>query len=202
MSDKLHENLILATVGSCTCHTKTPELKHHAVDCHYKLFIQAASRISELEAANRIGAKAHDDLTEKARKMRDRIEELEALRDQILESATRCLIPDCDIHGDYYRKVPFHEIKSLVEDFGCPACHKEKNMALQCSKQRHAALLEKLRELISDVNKLNELLRWDRDGWDAPESIVFAASDLSKNARAIIEQEKATLQSGGAVDGG
>ncbi len=46
--DLLHR-LSMASVGGCSCLTKTPELVHHATMCHYRLFEEARQEILKLE---------------------------------------------------------------------------------------------------------------------------------------------------------
>ena len=47
-----------------------------------------------------------------------------------------------------------------------------------------------IRELESDADNMNELLRWDREGWNAPETLVEAGFDLSRKLRALLEVDK------------
>lgn len=54
MTEALTDRLLRATVGSCTCMTKTPELKHHDSMCHYRLFEEAREAL--------IGAENNTDL--------------------------------------------------------------------------------------------------------------------------------------------
>jgi len=46
---QLLRRLVSAQVAGCTCMTKTPELRYHAEDCHYRLFAEAHAAISELQ---------------------------------------------------------------------------------------------------------------------------------------------------------
>lgn len=48
----LTERLFRAQVGGCTCLTKTPELRYHDAQCHYRLFSEASDEIGRLEQEN------------------------------------------------------------------------------------------------------------------------------------------------------
>lgn len=47
MTPSLHDRLLAACVGGCSCMTKTPVIEHHDEACHYRLFTEAANAISD-----------------------------------------------------------------------------------------------------------------------------------------------------------
>jgi len=48
--DKTFSNLLVLTVGSCTCCTKTPVTKFHDAACPYRIAKEAADTIESLQA--------------------------------------------------------------------------------------------------------------------------------------------------------
>lgn len=56
MDEPLIDRLLHACVASCTCAIKSPEVKYHLPDCHYRLFSEARTELvgltSALEDAN------------------------------------------------------------------------------------------------------------------------------------------------------
>jgi hypothetical protein len=46
--------LLLATSSSCSCLTKTPELKYHNDICTYRVIMEAIDEINELRKINNV----------------------------------------------------------------------------------------------------------------------------------------------------
>lgn len=50
--DNMNKNLInrlhAATVASCTCMTKTPDIAFHAINCMYRVLVEAVAEITRL----------------------------------------------------------------------------------------------------------------------------------------------------------
>lgn len=44
--ESLHNRLIAATVGSCTCLTKSPDVRVHDPQCHYRLFSECTEALT------------------------------------------------------------------------------------------------------------------------------------------------------------
>ena len=44
-----YSRLAMAQVASCTCETKTPEIRHHDEMCHFRLFSEAYAALSPLQ---------------------------------------------------------------------------------------------------------------------------------------------------------
>ena len=112
MTDSLADRLEQATVGSCTCLTKSHDIQYHATDCHYRLFDETAAALREWEA---LALKLGEAATRKEQRIAElqnintghgaRIAELEALRPYVQHK------PTCS-HG-----------KILVQwPEGCPKC--------------------------------------------------------------------------------
>lgn len=49
----LIERLAKAAVASCSCDVKHPGIEHHDPECHYRLFNEAMSAVTELEETQR-----------------------------------------------------------------------------------------------------------------------------------------------------
>jgi hypothetical protein len=50
MTDSIDVRLAKATVASCECMTKTPEVKFHNEDCRYRIIMEAMGELDKLRA--------------------------------------------------------------------------------------------------------------------------------------------------------
>ena len=47
----INERLIMAQVGSCNCHTKSPDFEAHGLTCRYRVLCEVAIELERLDAA-------------------------------------------------------------------------------------------------------------------------------------------------------
>ena len=46
---KIKLKLVIASMGSCTCCTKTPDTEHHKETCRYRLLVECYELLEELK---------------------------------------------------------------------------------------------------------------------------------------------------------